>query len=518
MGIPSYYSYIVRNHSKIIKKIHQNLICHYLYIDSNSIIYDAARALPCDTSNTSFETTLLNAICNKLMFYINLFNNPQFVMIAFDGVAPVAKLDQQRTRRFKSQFINSVMQNIKSSDQKSWDTVAITPGTAFMNKLDKKLNTYFKKFKNVLVSGPNSPGEGEHKIFQHIRNYPPSNPDHNTIVYGMDADLIMLGLNHLSFRSNIFLYRETPDYINSLNSSLDPQQNYLFDLDELSKAIIYDMTGQPNTKLFKNKMYDYIFLGLMLGNDFMPHFPAINIRTNGIDILLDTYSHVIGIKENIFDGKTINWKLFRRLVNALADNELSFLLEEYKNRETFSKRTLPSKTPEEKERKFNSMPMFERQIERYINPNLPYWEFRYYKMLFHTDITEAKLKTICKNYLEGLEWNCLYYTSGCPDWEWCYKYDYPPLLTDLIKHVPYFQTKFIENKPENPVDPLVQLSYVLPISHLHLLPKKIYEKLKDKDWYSDSFKFKWSFCKYFWEAHVDFPHIDIQELKLIVSE
>ena len=86
-----------------------------------------------------------------------------------------------------------------------------------------------------------------------------------------------------------------------------------------------------------------------------------------------------------------------------------------------------------------------------------------------------------------------------------------------MEFIPYFQTKFIENKPENPVDPLVQLAYVLPISQLHLLPNDIYVKLKNKSWYSDDFSFKWSFCKYFWECHIVFEPIDIQELKNIIK-
>ena len=41
------------------------------------------------------------------------------------------------------------------------------------------------------------------------------------------------------------------------------------------------------------------------------------------------------------------------------------------------------------------------------------------------------------------------------------------------------------------------------------------EKLRK--WYKDDYDFIWAYCKYFWEAHVIMPNIDINELKLILS-
>ena len=181
---------------------------------------------------------------------------------------------------------------------------------------------------------------------------------------------------------------------------------------------------------------------------------------------------------------------------------------------------MPDITPEDKFKKFDSIPQYERALEKYINPYKSNWQYRYYKCLFDIDIDEVRKKQICKNYLEGLEWTMKYYTTGCADWRWCYNHNYPPLFADLLHYIPVFDTEFIVNKKPSPVSELVQLSYVLPKQSLHLLPEKLYDNLiKDhSDWYKSDCEFVWSYSRYFWESHVQLPHIDIDELEKFVIE
>ena len=280
--------------------------------------------------------------------------------------------------------------------------------------------------------------------------------------------------------------------------------------------------GLPlTTEQQKNRIYDYIFLCFLLGNDFLPHFPAVNIRSAGIDKLINAYKATIGkTNENLTDGKVIYWKNVRALVSFLAEHEEEFIIAEFKQRDKFERKFLPTETSEQKYAKFEAIPTYERQLEKYIDPNKNGWQSRYYKGILKMANDDERLKQISLNYLEGLEWTMKYYTSGCPDWRWHYKYNYPPLLQDLINYIPYFETTLIKPNDYKSVSPLVQLAYVLPNSSLHLLPQKLYSKLitSNNHWYPMDCEFIWAFCRYFWEAHVELPEIDICELEQIINE
>ena len=105
----------------------------------------------------------------------------------------------------------------------------------------------------------------------------------------------MLCLNHLPICNQLYLYRETPYFIKSLCKELEPEKCYLLDIPKLANLILKKMNNYKESNFIheKNKLYDYIFLCFLLGNDFMPHSPYINIRTSGIDILMNTYASLL---------------------------------------------------------------------------------------------------------------------------------------------------------------------------------------------------------------------------------
>ena len=526
MGIPSYFSYIVKNHSETIKKISCiDIIVNNLYLDCNSIIYDVIHYLNKSGINELNIDTVIALVCEKIDKYIFEIKPTNNVFIAFDGVAPVAKLEQQRTRRYKSLYQNNMSKMIfKDTKPDTWNTTFITPGTVFMRKLNdyirkKYNNTNYFNVKQIILSPSDKCGEGEHKIFEFIRDFPKQHKSQNTVVYGLDADLIMLCINHLDICPNIYLFRETPEFVKSINSELEPNESYILDISELAKNITLNMSDGDSEQP-KNKIYDYIFLCFFLGNDFMPHFPSVNIRTGGVDKMINAYKATINKNELLTNGKKIYWKNVRKLVNFLSLNEEDYLKNETKIRDRREKLILPDSTPEEIHKKFDVIPCYDRGIEKSINPFKHGWQKRYYKHLFNLDIDETHKKTICINYLEGLEWTMKYYTTGCPNWRWCYNYNYPPLLSDLIQYIPYFEREFVPFKIPTPVTEFVQLAYVLPKQCLYLLPENIHNKLlKDhNEWYKDDCTFTWAYCKYFWESHVNLPHININELEELLKQ
>jgi 5'-3' exonuclease len=122
------------------------------------------------------------------------------------------------------------------------------------------------------------------------------------------------------------------------------------------------------------------------------------------------------------------------LIKELADNEERYIQNEYLLRNKMEKRPIPvdnDATKFDKEMLF--APQKQREMEKYINPLDDYWQERYYDMLFDIEIDDEWRKEISINYLEGLEWTYKYYTFGCVDWRWSYKYDYPPLLAGFNK-------------------------------------------------------------------------------------
>jgi 5'-3' exonuclease len=95
MGIPYYFSYLIKNHSTIISKLNDLQNIDNLFIDSNSLIYDSLNFNEFSNSD-QFENYIIKNVIFKLEEIINIINPCENVYIAFDGVPPFAKINQQK--------------------------------------------------------------------------------------------------------------------------------------------------------------------------------------------------------------------------------------------------------------------------------------------------------------------------------------------------------------------------------------------------------------------------------------
>lgn len=499
MGIPAYFSHILKEHANILLSLQnikkENIQFDRLYMDCNSIVYDSYREILRINTDPSYQEIVDNVI-ETIKQIIELIVPSKTTFIAFDGVAPFAKMNQQRLRRFRNEYFQ-IHNNSNNKEEKKFQTYMITPGTKFMQYLTERLKKEFKNKKQI-VSASNEEGEGEHKMMKHLREK--SKKTENIAIYGLDSDLIMLSIFHSQYANKIYVFREAPEFFKSKIpiTFQHPKEPYFIDINKFICSIEEDVNIP---------VYDYVFLCFLLGNDFLPHFPILNLRTRALQVIEDVYKNIQRKNKNIIKKINkkweINWQLFYQFVFNLANIEHELFLQEYKTKEYQERRYFAETTQEEQETSMQHIPQQYRSKELYICPDEEKWEIRYYKALFSKNV---EIHDICNDYLKTIEWVFQYYTGECNNWKWCYKYNYPPLFNDLQKYIPRNNYPEVTLLDENiqPYSSNEQLDYVLPAIAKYkegIITKEKYEEIyiQEKDLQLD-----WTFCKYLWESHIDF--------------
>ena len=379
---------------------------HNLYMDCNSIIYDAVREIyKTDPDNSASYPHILALVCLKLQAYIDDINPSDTVYIAFDGVAPYPKIEQQWRRRALNYFLEKHGCAEKIS---GIDTCLITPGTDFMKYLSKYVYEYkwkSEKGAKIVVSASDQYGEGEHKLFERIREFPAEHAGQNTIIYGLDADLLMLSIFNKEY-TNLYVYRETPEFAKSLNIELENGVGYFLDIEELCVSITLEMNMPYSDGITPmTRIHDYALLCFFLGNDFLPHIPVIDIRIDGIQVLLDAYRNTMsrGKLVNI-EGPSINWDELDKVISWIAVREKDILIRHAKIREKQDRRLKPGehRMGLEEEKYFMLRyddPITEEQLTQGMDHKLNMlWVLKYYrgnKMRTWIKGTKEKMKCKC---------------------------------------------------------------------------------------------------------------------------
>lgn len=558
MGIPYVYQYYYNKYNRenelMIDFYKLSLMnIDYLFFDYNSLIHPCAQQI-LSANNDKYilienkidrteviERDIIENCLNYTRLLINKVletkrkGEMKFVYIMIDGVAPRSKMNQQRERRYKSEFFKLGDTN-KSS---LWDSNKITPGTLFMTKIKNSLNDFTTKIENTLnirciISDSNDIGEGEHKIMRIINNIQTNG---SICIYGLDADLIMLSLMNNNY-DKIILIRD-----NSFNNNLSDNKQIIdyLNINSLKRYICNDISSllqkhkqvNINTIDVDNIIYDYITICFLLGNDFLEHIPSLSIKKNGIDIILRAYinawrgNHLIN-KNFICDEKNwyqfINLHYLRDLMYHLKNNESYFfknfkldslVLSEVNNYEILSQ---------------NENIKFYK--EDFIRFNENEFKSRYY---MYYDINLNKIDKVCLNYIQGLYWIFGYYNNHIHNnWTWYYEYHNSPFCSDIFEFLK--NTKFdvitdymIQSnklKESKPYTPIKQLYMVLPKTSLKNILKDMGYNIDNLEYslflYDKFYPSKISVDiynkKYLWQTKIFFENIDENIIDLFLPE
>lgn len=403
MGVPALFRWLSRKYPKIITPVYEdppeeiggpqysdpnpNGELDNLYLDMNGIVHPCSHPEHKPAPETEDEMFL---DVFKYTDRVLMMARPRKVlMIAVDGVAPRAKMNQQRSRRFRSAQEAKIadeekQRQIKERElrgesideaikgKRSWDSNAITPGTPFMDKLATALR-YWVAYKltsdpgwanvQVIISDATVPGEGEHKIMNFIRLQrldPEYDPNTKHCIYGLDADLIFLGLathephfrvlredvfanqsRQLRVLDQILMTQEQKDSLAAQDARKPFLWLHINVLREYLETELF-VPHLPFTFDVERAIDDWIFMCFFVGNDFLPHLPSLDVRDNGIDILLGCWKRVVPkLKGYITCDGNLNVESVEKLMNALT----------YKEAEIFRKRHEQEKRREENDKR-----------------------------------------------------------------------------------------------------------------------------------------------------------------------
>lgn len=279
------------------------IILDNLYLDMNGIIHNCSHGNSDDVHMRISQEKIFINIFTYISHLFTIIKPKKLFFMAIDGVAPRAKINQQRSRRFRTAHEaeeavrKALSKGEELPEEPAFDSNCITPGTDFMMLLSEQLRYFINKKLNedpswhgceIVLSGPDVPGEGEHKIMEYIRlsrSQSDYNPNTRHCLYGLDADLIMLGL--LSHDPHFCLLREEVVFGPAQQrqqrlKSVEEQKFYLLHLsilrEYLEKEFASIVPQLPFQFSVENVIDDFILMALFVGNDFLPHLPELHIN------------------------------------------------------------------------------------------------------------------------------------------------------------------------------------------------------------------------------------------------
>ncbi|XP_028328934.1 5'-3' exoribonuclease 1 [Gouania willdenowi] len=570
MGVPKFYRWISERYpclSEVVKE-HQIPEFDNLYLDMNGIIHQCSHPNDEDVHFRISEEKIFADIFHYLEVLFRIIKPRKVFFMAVDGVAPRAKMNQQRGRRFRS--AKEAEEKIKKALDKGevlptearFDSNCITPGTDFMARLQEQLK-YFVHNKlstdklwqnvNIYLSGHETPGEGEHKIMEFIRSEnakPDHDPNTRHCLYGLDADLVMLGLT--SHEPNFSLLREEVRFggKKSQKRITAPEETtfHLLHLSLMREYIDYEFSPLKD-KLGSNYdleriIDDWILMGFLVGNDFIPHLPHLHINHDALPLLYKTYISVLpSVGGYLNENGHLNLANFEKYLEKLSEFDREHFSEVFVDLKWFEskvgnkylneaagraaekeaarkglrkKEDAAVRTTLEKVNGDKKEAMADDEEE---DDDLFETEFRQYKRTYYMTkmgvdvVSDEFLSNQAKCYVEGIQWILHYYYHGVQSWSWYYPYHYAPFLSD-VRNIAGLTLTFDLGKPFMPFQ---QLLGVLPAASMDLLPEAYRHLMTSEmspiiEYYPLDFKTDLNGKQQEWEAVVLIPFIDEKRL------
>jgi len=232
---------------------------------------------------------------------------------------------------------------------------------------------------------------------------------------------------------------------------------------------------------------DFAFMCMLIGNDFLPPLPHLDIASGGLNLLVRSYKE---IQKDIRGYLTSKSKMHLGRVEVFLEKLSSEAEGVY-----FFKKNKYSK-----------------DSEKIIN-----YKSDYYVSKFGINYGDrkniSKLKELKEKYIEGLNWCLSYYHIGCPSWDWFFPGYYAPLGSDLSR-LSELNIKF---KKGRPFEPITQLLAVLPPKSSNLLPQSLANLMVENDspisdFYPENFQIDMNGKKNIWEGIVLLPFIEQEKL------
>jgi 5'-3' exoribonuclease 1 len=365
MGVPKFYRWISERYPQINQMLSGTTILpefDNFYLDMNGIIHACTHPNDNSTANSLTMREMMLAIFRYIDHMVTEIVKPKKILfMAIDGVAPRAKLNQQRARRFRAaqERVESVAKAREKGEvideETLFDSNCITPGTEFMETVGKHLRYFIRKkikedplWRNlkIVFSGHDVPGEGEHKIMQFIRDLradPNYEPNQRHCMYGQDADLIMLGL--ATHEPHFALLREVVNFNFNRGGGSSRQtvirqtksaQFQLLHLSLLREYLSLDFAFECPWIPDQERLFDdFIFLTFLVGNDFLPHLPSLDISEHAFDVLIGAYRQLMAEEQGyiVQNGEIGDLARLEKLFALVGAQEATIL----KNREEEAK-------------------------------------------------------------------------------------------------------------------------------------------------------------------------------------